>query len=116
MAMDNGCNFHVGGAYEYNAETPTDSGLVASNGLVTSERISSGIVELTLNVPCNGDNMSCQVTQRGTPGFYFLGVEHVSNTKKRVHTVEYNDDGPEPADINFDFLFVKFGQPQQGLR
>ena len=108
--MDAGMNFSVAGSWEAPSEDFPHGRLVSSNALVTANRRSQGIVDLTLLYPVNEGNIACVVTQRGTPHDLYHSVVQTDN---RVKTVEFTAGEQGFTDQSFDFIFVHMAQPTQ---
>lgn len=113
MGYDAGCNFVCGGSWQAPEGDGPPGRLISGNGLVKATRIEAGRVRLTLLVAVSPENIACVVTPRRD---YPVGgawcVSPVDNANYDVKSLSSN--GEDLVDRNFDFVFVKFGQPQQG--
>lgn len=120
MGYDAGCNFAVGGSWEAPPQAHAAGRLIAGNGLVKATRMlidGEPVVRLTLDVACEAGNIAWSITPRGD-----YPVENLDWCVSPVDNANYDvkflgDDGEEDVlvDQSFDFVAIKFGQPQQGL-
>jgi len=110
MAYDAGCNFACGGSWEAPSNEFPNGRLIAGNGLVKGKK-QGGAVRLTMLVAVSPENIACVITPRaGYPSNKSFCVTQVDNVTRDVKF----DGGDGLVDQSFDFVFVKFGQPQQG--
>jgi len=111
MGFDAGCNFAVGGSWEKPSEAFPQGRLIAANGLVTAKKIGDH-VRITLTIACAPENIAWSITPRAD--FPETATSWcVSPVDNANYDVKF-DSGDGLVERSFDFIAVKFGQPQQG--